>query len=58
MESKTNIALGVKYRDERTKLKYRTMEFLDNYKKVRCQNSSKVTVIFCVKIAEKYFTEL
>ena len=57
-KSKTNIGLGVRYRDSRNQRIYTSKEYLENFTKLRCQNQQKVSVVFCVKIAEKYFKEI
>lgn len=58
MESKTNIGLGIRYKDSRNQRIYTSKEWIDNFKKLRCINQQKVSVVFCVKICEKYFTEV
>ena len=57
-KSKTNIGLGVRYKDSRNQKIYRSMEYLENFTKLRCQNQQKISVVFCIKIAEKYFIEI
>ena len=56
--NKTNIATNVPYIDNRTKQKYKSKEFINNFKQMRCINQQKVSVIFAVDIMEKYFKEI
>ena len=55
---KCNIYPKGRYTDKRTGLKYTVMQFIEGFKKIRVQNSSKITVVFHVDVAEKYFTEI
>jgi len=57
-KSKTNIAINNRYKDLRNNKIYKAVEFRDNYKNIRCQNQQKISVLFAVDLAEKYFTEL
>ena len=54
---KCNIYPKGRYTDERTGLKYTVMQFIEGFKKIRCQNPSKVTVIFLVDVAEQNWVE-
>jgi len=56
--NKTNIAIGTRYKDRRTKLKYRAKEYLPNFKQIRMENTSKVSVIFYVDVCELYFIQI
>ncbi len=56
--NKTNIAINIRYKDLRNNKIYKAVEFRDNYKNILCQNQQKISVLFAVDLAEKYFTEL
>lgn len=50
-----SIILKTAYRDVRNNSRLTPIEYLSNYKKLRCKGKRGVSVIVCVDIAEKYF---
>lgn len=50
-----SIILKTAYKDKRNNSRYIPIEFIDNYRKIRCKGKRGVSVIVCSKIAEKYF---